>query len=174
MNADEGSRPAGGACSPRRWGASTIALHWLSAVLVLILLGLGWFMVHGDLEAPTKFDLYQLHKSLGFLSLALLLLRLGARLPAVAARAANDARLGEAPRGSDSRRLLRAAAYRGPVGLAAGFQRDNRDPVAVLRPIRHSEFWSAPTRRCRLIWLFALHRLAPHHRAVDPACRRRL
>jgi len=79
MIADEGAISAGGSRSPRRWGASTIALHWLSAVLVLILLGLGWFMVHGDLEAPTKFDLYQLHKSLGFLSLALLLLRLGAR-----------------------------------------------------------------------------------------------
>jgi cytochrome b561 len=79
MNANEGSKPADGNGSPRRWGASTIALHWLSAVLVLTLLGLGWFMVHGDLDAPRKFDLYQLHKSLGFLSLALLLLRLGAR-----------------------------------------------------------------------------------------------
>jgi cytochrome b561 len=79
MNADEGPTSADGSRSPQRWGASTIALHWLSAVLALVLLGLGWFMVHGDLEAPTKFDLFQLHKSLGFLSLALLLARLGAR-----------------------------------------------------------------------------------------------
>lgn len=79
MNPDGGSQPAGASRSPQRWGASTIALHWLSAALVLVLLGLGWFMVHGDLQAATKFDLFQLHKSLGFLSLALLLLRLGAR-----------------------------------------------------------------------------------------------
>jgi cytochrome b561 len=78
MNAGEGLASA--AHAARRWGPSTIALHWLSAALVLALLGLGWFMVHGDLQAATQFDLYQLHKSLGFLSLALLLLRLGARL----------------------------------------------------------------------------------------------
>jgi len=79
MNANEGSKPAAGSRSPQRWSAPTMALHWLSAVLIFVLLGLGWFMVHGDLDAPTKFDLFQLHKSLGFLSLALLLLRLGAR-----------------------------------------------------------------------------------------------
>lgn len=67
-------------CAPRpRWSVATIALHWLSAILILALLGLGWYMVHGDLPASTKFDLYQLHKSLGFLSLALLLVRLAAR-----------------------------------------------------------------------------------------------
>jgi cytochrome b561 len=64
----------------QRWGAPTVVLHWLSAGLILVLLGLGWFMVHGDVSAATKFDLYQLHKSLGFLSLGFLLLRLGARL----------------------------------------------------------------------------------------------
>ena len=80
MNADGGSRAVDGARPPRRWGALTIALHWLSAALVIVLLALGWFMVHGDIAASTKFDLYQLHKSLGFLSLALLLLRFGARL----------------------------------------------------------------------------------------------
>ena len=78
MNVRPESTPADG--SQPRWSRSTIALHWLSAALILVLLGLGWFMVHGDIKASTKFDLYQLHKSLGFLSLALLLLRLGARL----------------------------------------------------------------------------------------------
>jgi cytochrome b561 len=73
------STTAGSSAAPQRWSAPTIALHWLSAVLIFVLLGLGWFMVHGDVGAATKFDLYQLHKSLGFLSLALLLLRLGAR-----------------------------------------------------------------------------------------------
>jgi cytochrome b561 len=69
---------------PRGWSAATIALHWSSALLVIVLLGLGWFMVHADVRAATKFDLYQLHKSLGFLSLALLLARLIARLSSAA------------------------------------------------------------------------------------------
>jgi cytochrome b561 len=64
---------------PERWSAATFALHWLSAVLVIALLGLGWFMVHADLKAATNFDLYQLHKSLGFLSLALVLARVATR-----------------------------------------------------------------------------------------------
>jgi cytochrome b561 len=62
------------------WSRPVIALHWVSAILILTLLALGWFMVHGDMGAGTRFDLYQLHKSLGFLSLALLLLRVGARV----------------------------------------------------------------------------------------------
>jgi cytochrome b561 len=75
-----GKSPPPAKGSQGRWSIATIALHWLSAILILALLALGWFMVHGDLKASTKFDLYQLHKSLGVLSLALLLLRLGARL----------------------------------------------------------------------------------------------
>lgn len=65
--------------APARWSGATIALHWLSAALIVALLAQGWIMVHGDLAAATKFDLYQQHKSLGFLSLALLLARLAAR-----------------------------------------------------------------------------------------------
>jgi cytochrome b561 len=64
---------------PQGWGAVIVVLHWLSAILILVLLVLGWFMVHGDSDAATKFDLYQRHKSLGFLSLALLLARVLAR-----------------------------------------------------------------------------------------------
>lgn len=70
----------GATAPPQRWSAATVALHWLSAVLVIALIGLGWFMVHSDSGAAAKFDLYQLHKSLGFVSLALLLARLAARI----------------------------------------------------------------------------------------------
>ncbi len=63
----------------KRWSGATILLHWLSAALIFALLALGWFMVHANLAAATKFDLYQWHKSLGFVSLALLLARLSAR-----------------------------------------------------------------------------------------------
>jgi cytochrome b561 len=80
MSLEGEAQIADGKNSQGRWSASAIVLHWLSAVLIFVLLGLGWFMVHGEIAASLKFDLYQLHKSLGFLSLVLLLLRLGARL----------------------------------------------------------------------------------------------
>ena len=51
-----------------------------SAVLILALIAIGWSMRHGDVEAGTAFDLYQWHKSLGFLALAVTLARLFARL----------------------------------------------------------------------------------------------
>ena len=63
-----------------RWSAATIALHWLSALVVVGLLVLGLTMVHAIDDAATKFDLYQWHKSFGFVALALLALRLLARL----------------------------------------------------------------------------------------------
>ena len=62
-----------------RWGGATIFLHWLGAGLVLFLLAEGWIMVHAGLGAASAFDLYQLHKSLGFLALATLAPRLLAR-----------------------------------------------------------------------------------------------
>jgi cytochrome b561 len=79
MKTGTGSAPTDDPGFPPRWGASTIVLHWLSAGLIISLLALGWLMVHGDLNAATTFDLFQFHKSLGFLSFAFLLLRLGMR-----------------------------------------------------------------------------------------------
>jgi cytochrome b561 len=62
-----------------RWSPPVLALHWLSAALILALLALGAYMTHGFADAARRFDLYQLHKSLGFVALALTLARLGAR-----------------------------------------------------------------------------------------------
>ena len=60
--------------SSERYGPPAIALHWLHAVLVLGLLGLGWFMV--DLpKGPERTFPFALHKSLGLCSLLLILLR---------------------------------------------------------------------------------------------------
>ena len=75
--------------SASRWSAATIALHWLSALIVVGLLALGWIMVHATDDAAEKFDLYQWHKSFGFVALGLLLARLAARAasPAPAALA---------------------------------------------------------------------------------------
>jgi len=57
-----------------------IALHWAGAAIILALLAIGWTMVYGGLDAASTFDLYQQHKSLGFVALALTAARLAARL----------------------------------------------------------------------------------------------
>jgi cytochrome b561 len=59
--------------NPREsWGGVAKTLHWSAAALVLAMLGLGLTMVHGDLGAGAKFEAYQLHKSTGFLVLAVI------------------------------------------------------------------------------------------------------
>jgi cytochrome b561 len=65
---------------PERWGPLPIALHWLVALIIAALIVIGWRMVHGELSAAETFDAYQLHKSLGFLALALTVARLAARV----------------------------------------------------------------------------------------------
>jgi cytochrome b561 len=52
-----------------------IALHWLCVFLLLVLLAVGWLMVYAQYDAAARFDMYQLHKSLGFLALPLFLVR---------------------------------------------------------------------------------------------------
>ena len=96
---------------PRVWSLPVAALHWLAAATILALIGLGFVMVHAPLDAAAKFDLYQLHKSLGFLALALTAAHLVARLATEA----------PAKRGAQWERLLAAAtqALLYAVGFAA-------------------------------------------------------
>ena len=56
-----------------------IALHWAAGAVILGLIALGWIMVHGGLDSAATFDLYQRHKSWGFVALALTAGRLVAR-----------------------------------------------------------------------------------------------
>lgn len=65
-----------GDARPARWSGLLIALHWLAGSLILELLVHGWIMLHADLRAATAFALYQSHKSVGFVVLALTLARL--------------------------------------------------------------------------------------------------
>jgi cytochrome b561 len=58
-----------------RYGAVAQSLHWLIAALVLMMFGLGWYMVRLPLSLQ-KFDLYQLHKWFGITIFALAALRL--------------------------------------------------------------------------------------------------
>jgi cytochrome b561 len=65
---------------PPRWSPIVVALHWINAALILELLAHGWIMTHAVFGAAETFDLYQLHKSLGFSALVLTVMRLAARL----------------------------------------------------------------------------------------------
>jgi cytochrome b561 len=60
------------------WGTPARLLHWVIALLVLLQIGLGWLAVGWRLS-PTKLDLFVWHKSIGFLVLVLMLLRLAWR-----------------------------------------------------------------------------------------------
>lgn len=63
----------------RRYGAVAQSLHWLIALLIFVMFGLGWYMADLPL-GQRKFDLYQLHKSLGVTIFVLTLLRLAWRM----------------------------------------------------------------------------------------------
>jgi len=63
----------------QRYGAVAQTLHWLIAALVFVMFGLGWYMTDLPL-GQRKFDLYQLHKSIGLTIFTLAVLRLCWRL----------------------------------------------------------------------------------------------
>jgi cytochrome b561 len=62
-----------------RWSRGVVALHWLSGAFLALVFALGLLATRADLGAARKFDLYQTHKALGWLTLALLAARLAAR-----------------------------------------------------------------------------------------------
>ena len=65
--------------TPLQWGAVSKLLHWLVAILVVVMAWLGLTM--GDLpNGPDKVATYALHKSIGLTILALVVARLAWRL----------------------------------------------------------------------------------------------
>ncbi len=60
---------------PGAWSAPAKGFHWLAAILIIGMLGLGLTMTHWIADSGQRFDLYQLHKSFGFCVLAVMLLR---------------------------------------------------------------------------------------------------
>ena len=69
---------------PGRWSVGVIVAHWLSAAWLALVFALGLAATRADLDAARTFDLYQAHKALGWLTLALLAARLLARAAAAA------------------------------------------------------------------------------------------
>jgi cytochrome b561 len=66
--------------SSGRYTAVAIILHWVMALGVLALAAIGLVMVHLNIPLQRKFELYQLHKSIGVTILLAALLRMGWRL----------------------------------------------------------------------------------------------
>ena len=66
--------------TPGRYSAVAILLHWLIALLILIIAALGLVMTHVKLAPLWQFRFYQWHKSIGITILVLAALRLLWRL----------------------------------------------------------------------------------------------
>ena len=66
--------------SPDRYGITAMALHWLAALAVFGLFGLGLWMVELDYYSAWYRRAPALHKSIGLLLFALMLVRFGWRL----------------------------------------------------------------------------------------------
>ena len=153
-----------GAAPPARWNGLAIAFHWLAAALILVLLAEGWIMVHGGLAAATTFDLYQLHKSLGFVVLVLTAARLLARA-LVAAPAA-------APSGLWEQRLaalVQALLYLlTGAAILAGWLLVSASPLPI--PTRFFDLFVIPNIAPPNVALFAGAKLAHVLSAYAIAC----
>ncbi|CAN7649387.1 YceI family protein [Rhizobium rhizogenes] len=69
--------------SGKRYSAVAIVLHWATALLVISMIPMGWWMVRAINKPDTQqlaYQLFQVHKSIGFAILALTLLRVVWRL----------------------------------------------------------------------------------------------
>lgn len=63
-----------------RYSLSAISLHWLIAILVFVLLGMGWYMIGIPKRTPPVTYYYNLHKSLGICVAILIALQIILRL----------------------------------------------------------------------------------------------
>ena len=59
-----------------RWGWPARAFHWVMAILILFMLGLGLYTANIVESLSERFELVQLHKSFGFVVFVLAVLRL--------------------------------------------------------------------------------------------------
>ncbi len=71
--------------SPQRYHPITVALHWIVAILMLMMLGVGTFVLEPmDNADPDKLSMLSTHRLIGLVILGLTVLRIGLRrfLPA--------------------------------------------------------------------------------------------
>jgi len=127
-----------GGARPARWSAPLIALHWLTGVLILELIAHGWIMLHAGLSAAMTFDLYQSHKSISFVVLALtaarLILRFSRKAPPKPAAARWENVLA---------RIVQAALYALTIAaIASGWLVVSTSPLPI--PTRFFDLFVVP------------------------------
>lgn len=62
--------------SVRRYDRVAIALHWLVAIGVFVMIGLGWYMTDIPKGTPARAFFYNLHKSIGVTGAMIVLIRI--------------------------------------------------------------------------------------------------
>jgi cytochrome b561 len=62
--------------SAEKYGSLSKAIHWLTALLIIVLLGVGIYMADLPKEDPSRLQIFNLHKSFGVLVLMLAALRI--------------------------------------------------------------------------------------------------
>src|SRR5487761_2157871 len=72
--------PTSAAAPTPRHDRLIVALHWLVALSIVALLGIGWYMVGVPQRTPARGFYYNLHKSLGILAAALIVTLIARRL----------------------------------------------------------------------------------------------
>ncbi|MEG2314331.1 cytochrome b, partial [Brevundimonas sp.] len=68
---------------PNRYSVVAITLHWLIAIAILSMIPMGWWMsdaINDPSQQALAYRVFQIHKSVGFLILALTVLRVLWRL----------------------------------------------------------------------------------------------
>ena len=132
-----------GKARPARWNGLIVSLHWTAAAIILGLIALGWAMIYGGLDAATTFDLFQWHKSLGFVALALTAIRLAARASG-SSPPAPASPLWERRSAAAAQALLYVLTI---CAIASGWLLVSASPLAdtdvVFRPVRHTEHRAA-------------------------------
>jgi cytochrome b561 len=106
-----------------RYTGTAILLHWVIALLVFVLIGLGWYMVDIPKNTPERAYFYNLHKSIGLTTLFVILVRVGWRLAHVPPRLPATLREWEIVAATWSHRLLYACLLIMPVSgyIASNF-----------------------------------------------------
>lgn len=54
--------------SPARYERAAVVLHWIVALLIIVLIGTGWYMVGIPKNTPERAFFFNLHKSLGIVT----------------------------------------------------------------------------------------------------------
>lgn len=65
---------------PNRYTLTAIILHWVLALLMFTLIGLGWYMVEIPRGAPPRGVFFNLHKSIGLITAMIILVQLWWRI----------------------------------------------------------------------------------------------